>query len=412
MTSADTANAQQVEEELIAPAAQAKLAVTIIFLAFMGQMILVPVIPPLARDMGLVEWHLGATISLAALVLAALSPYWGRASQRIGVKRTVTIGLAIATAALSGFGAISYAGTHSMLAGPALVVGVMATRGLFYGAGISAIVPSIQAHLVAHTKCENGRVKALGMIGAANGLASIFGGVLGGALAALGGLMLPLAVMPVLLCASIIVLRLKFHPPMRATALPHPQRVQFTDPRVFPWLVCGLLMFIVLSAVSTIFGFTVQDRFNLSNQATAGTAAIYMTIMGLTMAATQAAIAPKTGWGAAKLMRTGLTIMLAGTILLWPVNSHLALTVACLLLGIGLGLAMPGYSAGPTLKMRDDEQGAVAGLINATNGLAYVIAPITFTALYGMNQIVPFAVSIVLVAAVTLVSFTHPSLKG
>ena len=67
--------------------AQANLVVGIVFLAFMGQMILNPIIAPLSRQIGLREWHIGATISLAAIVLASLSAYWGRASQRFGAKR-------------------------------------------------------------------------------------------------------------------------------------------------------------------------------------------------------------------------------------------------------------------------------------------------------------------------------------
>lgn len=395
----------------IDPSAQATLLVTIIFLAYMGQMLLNPIIAPLSREMGLKEWHIGATISLSAIILASLSAYWGRASQRLGVKRVLTTGMMIATIALAAFGAIAYVGMDHMLVGPALVIGVLTTRGLLYGAGISAVAPTAQAHLVTHTTSENGRVKALGMIGAAQGMASIVGGVVGGALAALGGLLLPLAVMPIIMLISILVLAMKFAPRGRTRLIEQPKRIRFTDPRVAPWLACGLGMFLVFSSIATIFGFTIQDRFALSATDTAGVSALYLTLMGVTMIVAQAAIAPKTQWGASKLLRTGLAIVLLATICLWPTDSHALLVLASILLGLGMGLAMPGYNTGPTLKMNDDEQGAVAGVINANNGLAYAIAPFASTALYGWHVTAPFIVSIVLIAAITVFAFAHPALR-
>ncbi|UVJ57957.1 MFS transporter [Trueperella pyogenes] len=395
----------------IDPGPQANLVVGIVFLAYMGQMILNPIIAPLSRQMGLQEWHIGATISLAAIVLASLSAYWGRASQRLGAKRVLTTGLAVAIIALSAFGVVSYLGMNQGLSGIGLVFGVVITRGLLYGAGISAIAPTAQAHLVTHTTSENGRVKALGMIGAAQGMSSIVGGVAGGALAAAGGLILPLAVMPVVMALGLIVLLVSFKPQGQGRIFEKPKRIRFTDPRVLPWLVSGLVMFLVFSSLATIFGFTVQDRFALSATTTAGISAIYLTVMGITMIIAQAMIAPKTGWSAAKLLRTGLIITLVATVLIWPTPSHALLAVGCILLGLGMGLAMPGYNTGPTLKMTTDEQGAVAGVINANNGLAYAVAPLASTALYGWSPVAPFVISIALLAVD--VAYTHitPSLR-
>lgn len=395
----------------IDPGSQANLVVGIVFLAYMGQMILNPIIAPLSRQMGLQEWHIGATISLAAIVLASLSAYWGRASQRLGAKRVLTTGLAVAIIALSAFGVVSYLGMNQGLRGIGLVFGVVITRGLLYGAGISAIAPTAQAHLVTHTTSENGRVKALGMIGAAQGMSSIIGGVAGGALAAAGGLILPLAVMPVVMALGLIVLLVSFKPQGQGLIVEKPKRIRFTDPRVLPWLVSGLVMFLVFSSLATIFGFTVQDRFALSATTTAGISAIYLTVMGITMIIAQAMIAPKTGWSAAKLLRTGLIITLVATVLIWPTPSHALLTVGCILLGLGMGLAMPGYNTGPTLKMTTDEQGAVAGVINANNGLAYAVAPLASTALYGWSPVAPFVISIALLAVAVVYTHITPSLR-
>lgn len=395
----------------IPPSAQAGLVTIAVFLTYMGQMLLNPIIAPLAREMGLREWHIGGTISLAAVVLALLSGYWGRTSQRLGAKRILITGMLIATIALAAFGVISYLGVNKMFTGVGLVLGVMITRGIIYGAGISAVAPTTQAHLITHTPSEKGRVKAVGMIGAAQGIASILGGLVGGALAAVGGLLLPLWLMPVIMCLGIALLAVKFQPQKVTRKIEEPKHIKYLDPRVWPWLISGLVMFLVFSSIQTIFGFTIQDRFDLSGQATAGITAIYLFVMGIAMILGQGVIAPKLGWGSAKLFRIGLLLMLVGVICLWPVASHPLLAVSMLLVGIGSGLAMPGYNSGPTLQMEEDEQGAVAGLINANNGAAYAIAPVVSTALYGWNTLVPFIISIVLLAAITIFSFTQPLLR-
>ena len=392
--------------------AQAGLLTTVVFLTYMGQMLLNPIIAPLSREMGLHEWHIGATISLSAVVLAALSPFWGRTSQRLGAKRIFITGMIIAITSLVLFAAVSYLGMHKTLTGAGLVVGVLLSRGLAYGAGISAVSPTAQAHLVTHTTSEAGRVKAMGMIGAAQGMASIIGGIVGGGLAAIGGLLLPLAVMPVIMLMGIIVLGIKFHPKNTTNLVSQPKRIHFNDPRVKPWLISGLVMFLAFSSITTIFGFTIQDRFSLSGQATAGVSAIYLTIMGVTMIVGQAIIAPSTKWGASKLLRAGFLLQLLAVICLWPTTSHALLTVASILLGLGMGLAMPGYNTGPTLSMSTEEQGGVAGIINATNGAAYAIAPILSTGLYGLTPLAPFIISIALIATVTVYTHAHPLLRA
>jgi len=87
------------------------------------------------------------------------------------------------------------------------------------------------------------------------------------------------------------------------------------------------------------------------------------------------------------------------------------LLCAILLIGLGLGIAMPGYTAGPTLRMQREEQGGLAGLVGATNGLTFVVAPTASTLLYGVWQPLPIIVGAVVMAAVALFVFVHPSFR-
>ena len=49
-----------------APRPQIPLLLSAVFLAYLAQMTLNPIIAPLAREVGLAEWQVGVTISAAA----------------------------------------------------------------------------------------------------------------------------------------------------------------------------------------------------------------------------------------------------------------------------------------------------------------------------------------------------------
>lgn len=393
--------------------AQGPLLLTMVTLAFMGQMILNPVIAPLSRAMGLQEWHVGATISCAAMALMLVSPFWGRRAQRVGVRRVLVVAMSIALCALVAFAAVAWVGTRGLVAGPALIIGMLLTRGVIYGGAIAAVTPTAQVHLVAHSATESDRVKAIGALGAMQGLASILGSVLGGVLAALGGLMFPVTVMPVVMLAGIVLLLARFRPQPIESLIPEPRRVSFADRRVLPFLVAGFALFLGLSAATSVLGFAVQDRFGIGDGGqVAGVTAALQFAMSMVMMLTQGGLVRRLDWGPRRLLRVGFLVALGGAV---SVALHAGLGVmfaGCVLLGVGFGLAMPGYTAGPTNVVAEDEQGGVAGVINATNGLTFAIGPVLFTALYGVDADMPFLGIAALFGLGSMFVFAHPRLRG
>ena len=121
---------------------------------------------------------------------------------------------------------------------------------------------------------------------------------------------------------------------------------------------------------------------------------------GAGMVIAQALIVPRSGWRPGILLRVGVLVALAGFVLLCVDGGIVLLVVAVGLIGLGLGLAMPGYTAGPTLLMDREEQGGLAGLIGATNGLTFVIAPTASTALYAVSPLLPVIVGAAILALV------------
>ena len=403
---------QSAEQQDHRDGSQVRIVLMTVFLAYMGQMILNPIIAPLSREMGLEEWHIGATISLAAITLACLSQFWGRRSQIVGPKRIFVVSMCIGSFALVSFAVLSWLGIRGVWAGNGVVIGVVLTRGLLYGAGISAIFPTTQTYFVTHAKSENQRVKLLGAAGAAQGLATIIGGVLGGALAAAGGLLLPLSVMPSLMIIGVLVVAFFFKPEGVTSRVEHPKKIAYRDPRVFPYLIAGFILFLAFSSVQTLLGFAIQDRFGLDSSATAGITSAVMVVLSVSMVAMQGGIVPRLHWNSQRLLRNGLLLTTIGMACFLPSSSYILLFAGSAVSGFGIGMAIPGYNTGPTMELSRDEQGSVAGLINANNGVTYAIAPILSTSVYGWNSAVPFFAIVVLIACATAFSFLHPLLRN
>lgn len=191
----------------------------------------------------------------------------------------------ITIVALSALGIVSYLGMSQVVGGVGLVSGVMITHGLLYSGGVSAIIPTAQVHLVTYTASGNGWVKALGVTRAVQGMTSIVESATGDVLATAGGLLLPLVVVPVVMAISLVVFLVSFTSQRRGQFFTKPQRIRFTDLRIAPWLVAGLVMSPALSSVVTIFGFAAQGRFALSATAIADISVTYLTTTGVTMIA-------------------------------------------------------------------------------------------------------------------------------
>ncbi len=247
-------------------------------------------------------------------------------------------------------------------------------------------------------------------IGAVQGVSMIGGAVIGGALAGLG-LLYPIAVVPALLGIAFLIVATRLRREPRHQLIKEPVRVRPSDPRVWPFLLAGFGMFTALGFMQVLIGFIVQDRLSLTSELTGVVTGGSLLAAGIGMLLAQAVIVPRTRWSPGTFLRVGAVTATLGFSLLVPSLGAWVLIAAILLVGLGLGIAMPGYTAGPTLLMNRDEQGGLAGLIGATNGLTFVIAPTASTALYGFWQPLPIIIGTGLMALVAVFVLTHPRFR-
>ncbi|MFV0373308.1 MFS transporter [Microbacterium sp.] len=393
------------------PATQIPLLLATVFLTYLGQMILNPIIAPLAREVGLAEWQIGVTISTAAVMVVVSSQFWGRRSQSWGRKPVLVAALTLAALTMIGFTIVSALGMQGLIPAGLLFTLFILLRGIGFGSAIAAIPPTAQAYIADVTPDEATRTKGMASIGAVQGVSTIAGAAVGGALAGLG-LIWPIAAVPALLVVTVVLVAVKLRREPRQELIPDPAKVRPTDARVWPFLLAGFGMFTALGFMQVLIGFVVQDRFALTGQVTGVVTGGSLLAAGVGMVVAQAVIVPRSGWSAGTLLRIGTFVALGGFVLLIPSLGIWVLIAAVLLIGLGLGIAMPGYTAGPTLLMHRDEQGSLAGLIGATNGLTFVVAPTASTLLYGVWEPLPIIVGATVMASISVFVLLHPSFRS
>lgn len=388
------------------PTPQIPLLLATVFLAYLGQMTLNPIIAPLAREVGLAEWQVGVTISTAAMMVVLSSQFWGRRSQSWGRKPVLVAALVIAVVAMAGFLLVSALGMRGLVPAGLLFAMFVLLRGVGFGSAIAAIPPTAQAYIADITPDEATRTKGMAGIGAVQGISMIGGAAVGGALAGVG-LIWSIAAVPVLLAVALVLIAARLRREPRQELIPEPATVRTTDPRVWPFLLAGFGMFTALGFMQVLIGFVVQDRFALTAELTGMAAGGSLLAAGVGMVLAQGLIVPKSGWSPGSLLRIGTLVAFIGYVLLIPDLGIVLLVVAVLIVGLGLGIAMPGYTAGPTLLMHRDEQGSLAGLIGATNGLTFIIAPTASTLLYGAWAPLPIIIGATVMGLVALFTLTY-----
>ena len=74
-------------------------------------------------------------------------------------------------------------------------------------------------------------------------------------------------------------------------------------------------------------------------------------------------------------------------------ESRLLLTAAMTVLGLGMGLAGPGFMAGASLAVAPEEQGAVAGVAGSCGPLGFTLGPLIGGTLYQWQPAAPYALA-------------------
>jgi MFS family permease len=380
---------------------------------------------PLGREVRLPDLAVGAVVTVAAALLTVTSLAWGRAVDRLGHRRVLLAGLALTLVGLLGFAVVSQLAVTGDVPPAVTFAAMLATRSVLFGAGIGAVSVAATA-LVASSTDEANRTCGMGQLGAAQGLSVAVGPAVGAALA-FAGLLGPVWASPVLAAAALVVVALLVQGPAgrprsadgdgagvvaAAGEGGRSRRLRPWDPRLWPVLVAGFGGYLTLGMLLIVVGVLVQDRLELDAEATAGTTGALLVTAGIVLILSQGLLIPRLKWPPARLLRTGLPVAAVATAVFLPADRAWIFFVGIALLALGLGLAIPGYTAAPTLLVGPEEQGSVAGLVQTTTGATFVLAPILGAGLYQVSPVWPLVTGVVACAVVSVFVWLHPALRS
>ena len=410
----------------LAASATLRALLIIVLLTYVAQNMLNVSIAPLSRALDLAEWVVGLAVSAAALFVTMLSQFWGRRSVAWGRRRVLLTSLSLALVAGGLFSAAVALRAAGIVGAVAASAAIVAARGPFFGSAVAAIPPTGQALIAEITPDEASRVRGMAAFSGSVQLSIMIGSVVSSALAA-WWIFAPVHATPWFILIALVVawrwvprdatvasaagrlrgLRRRAEGADAATDRALPPRVSWFDPRLRAWIGVGLGTFFTAGVVQITMGFLAQDRLALPAQTAVSVTGLMLLANAAGAMITQLLVVPRLRWSPQRLLRTGTLLGLIALIALAAAPSAWLLAVSTFALGVSSGLSGPGFTAGGSLAVTAAEQGGVAGVLNATGSMTWIVAPVTATALYGWQPPAPFVLSLVVLSISTLLAWTR-----
>ena len=393
-----------------------------------GNTALQSVMPAIGREIGIDDFYVAIAYTWSAVLWVLLAPYWAEKSDRHGRKTLTMMGVSGFILSMTLCGVALFGGLRGWLSG-ALTFSLFAVFRAIYG-GLGCATPSAtQAYLASKTR-RSGRVAALSALSSSFGLGTIIGPAVA-----------PLFVLPVvglagplfafaLIAGAVFVAILLWLPNDRtgrrvghgaamsypslaspptgasvraATAPRRQKRLSWKDPRIKPWIVAGVVAGHAQAATLTCIGFFVIDRLHLAPSGSEGPIAIVMMAGAVATLGAQWGLIPRLGLTPRSLILWGALIAAVGLVGTMLSQQLYGITTGFAVASLGFGFTRPGFTAGASLAVPLAEQGAVAGVITAANGISYVLAPALGIGLYGWQHDLPFAAFALLLLALAAV---------
>ena len=381
-----------------------------------GNTALQSVMPAIGREIRIGDFWVAMAYTWSAVLWVLLAPYWAEKSDHHGRKLLTVMGVGGFIVSMLLCGIVLFAGLHRWIGG-ALTFGLFGIFRAIYG-GLGCATPSAtQAYLASRTR-RSGRVAALSALSSSFGLGTIIGPAVAPLfvlpLLGLAGPLFAFAAIALAVVAAIVLWlpndrigrrvghgaamsypSLATQPTgasvVAATAPRRQRRLKWNDSRIKPWIVAGVVAGHAQAATLTCLGFFVIDRLNLTPSGSEGPISIVMMAGAAATLGAQWGLIPRLGLGPRSLILTGALIAAAGLVGTMLSQDLYGITIGFAVASLGFGFTRPGFTAGASLAVPLAEQGAVAGVITAANGISYVLAPALGMGLYELGHSLPFA---------------------
>ena len=352
-----------------------------------AQTVLFAILAPLGREVGLVEVQIGAIISSSSLTLFLVSPLWGRASDVWGRRKILLIGLFGYSVGTIMFASVFQAALLGYLIPVTALVLLIVTR-VANATVMAAVSPSANAYMADITTVED-RIKGMGAIGAAGNIGSIFGPAIGGLLASIS-LLTPLYFSVFLTLAAAILTLYALPELPKPTVIKKLPRLKYTDPRIFPLVVAGVFLFMGFAIVQQTIAFRFQDELGLTGIETAKIVGISLMFSAAAALFVQLLVIPRLSVRPFVLLRISMPMMMIAFAMMAMGQTQSMYILSMCVLGLGMGLAGPGFMAGASVAVSSEEQGAVAGVAGSCPPLGFTVGPLLGTYLYSIDGALPY----------------------
>jgi MFS family permease len=415
------------------PRARVALLFTVMLVTAAGNTAMQSVMPSIGTALQVEDFWISLAYTWSALLWMLCAPFWARRSDRRGRKAMMALGLVGFISSFGLCGMALWLGLNGYLGALGTLLLFAACRSLYGGFG-SAAPPAVQAYVASRTSRAE-RTQALSLISSSFGLGTVLGPALAPLLILPGlGLVSPFFAFTLIAVVVLVTLRLRLPDDAPAYAArgevlaapfsansdsrmrgegeeaddgalpPEVPDLKWTDRRIRPWLVAGLLGGHAQAMVMGIVGFLILDRLGLRATPMEGAGPTGLVLMSGAIATllAQWGIIPLWKLGPRASSLWGVSLAAMGVALLAVAQDLHAITIGTAIACLGFGLFRPGFTAGASLAVSRAEQGQSAGIVASVNGAAYIVAPAVGVWLYGHSSWIGFAVIELLCLAVLI----------
>ena len=377
----------------------------IVFINLVGFGIIIPLLPFYGEHYGASPDQVTLLMAIYSLAQFITAPIWGRISDKYGRRPVLLFSLA-GTAIAYVWLALASDLTSLYL--------VRAWGGLMAGSIAAAF-----AYMVDITS-ESNRAKGMGLLGAAFGLGFIAGPAIGGLLAgsdpAVTNFAIPsyaaAAFSGIALLLAVFVLRESLAPEIRATIVAKSRKerwAQFTHTMsrsdVRTTIILTFMSVLVFAGLESTFALWSGRTFGWGVAQNGYVFAYTGIISALVQGALVGPMSRK--WGETHLVKQGFVALGIGLFII-PFSNNLAmLLIAMAVVAYGFSLSSPALASQLSLKVSEQEQGAIQGIGRSASTLGRVLGPAGAGYIFAFaGKDWPFYVGAALMAIILLFSLT------
>ena len=372
------------------------LMLVILFVS-MGQSVYWQTMPIIGREFQFTEIEINTLVSISAAMFIIFTPFWGKLSDRIGRKAVLLIGLSgyvfsniifLYSASLGLIGAVS---------GFSLLMILLAAR--IVNSAIGAASRPASGAYVADVTSEEDRSAGMGKFGAANNIGTILGPVLVGSLVGLNifdiqipqfGLLTPLIVMSIVMAIAAIFVYIFLPNNEFGSETEIKSSDLVFDNNLKLLLSIGITIFTAFAIVQSVTAFYLQDRFDYDLDETAKNTALLLGTMAFMAIISQLTIVQRYKGSPLNLIKFSIPLFISSCLLIIFSPNFFFLYLGMAAMGLGMGLASPGYTSAASLNADKDNQGAAVGLAMVAPGIGFALGPLLSGFLYSNSLNLPF----------------------